>query len=488
MISEPTSFALCRSIIKTEYFSENLKPTAKYILDFAEDFKTLPTTLQVSAVTNTKLELCETSTQQNKWFLTEVEKFCRLRAFESAIFDGANVLEKKGLAVAGPEVQARVQEALTISLMTDLGSSYFEDPMGRLERLKDRSNIISTSWKVLDKKLNGGFTKGTLNIFCGGSGSGKSLFLQNIARNWAMDGKYVVYISLELSEDLVNFRLDSMTTGLGTSGVMRDSTKAALVIKTIGMGKGIGDLKVKKFPEAGTTANDLKAYLKEYEIQMGRAPDALVVDYLDLMHPNNAKIDVSSMFTKDKYVSEELRAIGSEWQIPVVSASQLNRGSVEATEYDHSHIAGGISKINTADNVFAIYTSMSMKERGVYQLQFLKTRSASAVGQKIDLAYDPVSMVIKDPEGDEDDLLKPQTAQELRDNLRLRQAVSGGDEAPTMEKIEPQEGMSISQMAHPQHKSREQIEAEQQKHQPKASPKVTGMLDMIAASRKNNEN
>ena len=146
------------------------------------------------------------------------------------------------------------------------------------------------------------------------------------------------------------------------------------------------------------------------------------MDYLDLMHPNNAKIDVSSMFTKDKFVSEELRSIGSEWDFPVVSASQLNRQSVEAQEFDHSHIAGGISKINTADNVFAIFTSANMRERGAYQLQFLKTRSAGAVGQKIELGYDPESLRIVDGD-DVDDGISEQaskSADQIREQLKQK--------------------------------------------------------------------
>ena len=143
--------------------------------------------------------------------------------------------------------------------------------------------------------------------------------------------------------------------------------------------------------------------MKEYQIKTGRKPDAVVIDYLDLMHPNNAKIDVSNLFTKDKYVSEEMRSIGGEWDIPVVSASQLNRQSVDAQEFDHSHIAGGISKINTADNVFGIFTSLTMRQNGKYQIQFLKTRSASAVGEKLDLAYDFDCMRLGDMPEDEED-------------------------------------------------------------------------------------
>jgi hypothetical protein len=95
-------------------------------------------------------------------------------------------------------------------------------------------------------------------------------------------------------------------------------------------------------------------------------------------------------------VAEEMRALFSEYHVLSATASQLNRASVEAHEFDHSHIAGGISKINTADNVFGIFTSAAMRERGEYQIQFLKTRSSSAVGQRISLQFDSATLRITD--------------------------------------------------------------------------------------------
>jgi len=109
------------------------------------------------------------------------------------------------------------------------------------------------------------------------------------------------------------------------------------------------------------------------------------------------------MFVKDKYVSEELRNLAMERNLLMVTASQLNRSAVEEIEFDHSHIAGGISKINTADNVVGIFTSNAMRERGRYQIQFMKTRSSSGVGQKVDLKFDKDTLRIEDlEEGDED--------------------------------------------------------------------------------------
>jgi hypothetical protein len=142
--------------------------------------------------------------------------------------------------------------------------------------------------------------------------------------------------------------------------------------------------------------------LKEYQVKKGVKPDVILIDYLDLMMPLSVKVSPSDLFVKDKYVSEEIRNLAMETQCITVTASQLNRSAVEEIEFDHSHISGGLSKIMTADNVIGIFTSRAMKERGRYQIQFMKTRSSSGVGQKVDLEFNVETLRITDL-GDEED-------------------------------------------------------------------------------------
>ena len=129
------------------------------------------------------------------------------------------------------------------------------------------------------------------------------------------------------------------------------------------IGKKSGAFQVKYMP-SGKTANDIRSFIKEYEVKNNRKIDVILVDYLDLLMPMSKKVSPSDLFVKDKFVSEELRNLAMELQIIFVTASQLNRASVEEIEFDHSHIAGGLSKIQTADNVIGIFTSRAMRERG----------------------------------------------------------------------------------------------------------------------------
>jgi len=224
------------------------------------------------------------------------------------------------------------------------------------------------------------------------------LFLANIGVNMAEKGMNVMYLTLELAESLVSMRIDSMLTGISTRDIFKQIEDVELKVKMIG--KKSGALQVKYMP-SGKTANDIRSYIKEYEIKTGKKVDVLLIDYLDLLMPASMKVSAENLFIKDKYVSEELRNLAMELQCVFVTAAQLNRGAVEEIEFDHSHISGGLSKIQTADNVFGIFTSRAMRERGRYQLQLMKTRNSSGVGQKIDLGFDVDTLRIIDC--DEDD-------------------------------------------------------------------------------------
>ena len=183
------------------------------------------------------------------------------------------------------------------------------------------------------------------------------MFLANLGCNWALEGLNVVYLTFELSEALVSMRIDSMLTDIPTKEIFKDLDGVEMKVKLIG--KKAGKFQIKYMP-SGKNANDIRSYIKEYEIKTNSKVDVLLVDYLDLMMPNSRKVSPSDLFVKDKFVSEELRNLAMEMNIVFVTAAQLNRGAVEEIEFDHSHIAGGLSKIQTADNVFGIFTSLSL--------------------------------------------------------------------------------------------------------------------------------
>lgn len=390
MLSDAETFVRCQSIFDHSLFDRKLQVTAEFLNKYTQEYNVLPTYDIINAATGSELKLPEGVKDNNyDWLMNDFETFIRHKGLERAILESADLLEK---GEYGP-VEDKIKAAVQIGLQKDMGTDYFEDPRARLARIKDKNGQISTGWKAIDDKLYGGFNRGELNIWAGGSGAGKSLFLANLGVNYALSGLNVLYLTLELSEDLVCMRIDAMTTGIPTREIFKSVDDVEMKVRILG--KKSGKLQVKYMP-SGKTCNDIRAYLKEYEIKMGHKVDVLLVDYMDLLMPISRKISAENLFIKDKFVSEEMRNLAVEKQCVCVTAAQLNRGAVEEVEFDHSHISGGLSKIQTADNVFGIFTSRAMRERGRYQIQLMKTRSSSGVGQKIDLEFNVDTLRITD--------------------------------------------------------------------------------------------
>jgi hypothetical protein len=270
--------------------------------------------------------------------------------------------------------------------------------------------------------------------------------MMNIALSWLQMGMSGVYITLELSEELTSLRTDAMLTSMSTKEIRKDIDNTALKVAI--NGKKFGKYRVKALP-AQSNVNDIRAYIKEVQIQAGIKVDFVMVDYLDLIMPVSTKVSPNDLFVKDKYVSEELRNLAKELGVLFVTASQLNRSAVEEVEFDHSHISGGISKINTADNVFGIFTSRTMRERGKYQIQCMKSRSSTGVGQKIELEYNIDTMRITDPGVDTSSNNGNQVSS-IMDRIKSGGAAShsgsgGGQAKDKWEKPKFKEGLDFTQ-------------------------------------------
>jgi KaiC/GvpD/RAD55 family RecA-like ATPase len=419
MITEAELYTRVMNILNSENFDRSLRPVANLYKEHTTKYSILPDATQIKAITGVDIDIIPNfSVNQFDWFLDEFEAFTKRQELERAILKAADLLEKGEF----DPVEKLIKDAVQISLQKDMGTDYFYDPAARINKYFNSGGQVSTGWPQMDRILYGGFSRGELNIFAGGSGSGKSLVMMNIALNWLQQGMSGVYITLELSEELTSLRTDAMLTQMGTKSIRKDIDTTSLKVKMVG--KKSGQYRVKALP-AQSNVNDIRAYLKEVQIQTGIHIDFVMVDYLDLVMPVSVKVNPNDQFIKDKYVAEELRNLAKEMGILMVTASQLNRSAVDEIEFDHSHIAGGISKINTADNVFGIFTSRSMRERGKYQIQCMKSRSSTGVGQKIDLDYDIETMRISDSDPDNQNSYTPKpSANDIMSSLKPQTVLS----------------------------------------------------------------
>ena len=218
MLSDPELYSRVRSIVQPSYFDRSVRKVVDLLVEHSEEYSTIPTPEIIKAQTGQEIEKVDNIEQHTDWFIDEFETFCRHKAIEKAIIDSADLLETGKYG----EVETRIKDAVQIGLARSLGTDYFADPRARLEKLKDNNGQISTGWKALDDKLYGGINRGEISIFAGGSGAGKSLFMQNMSLNWAELGMNVVYFTLELSEELSSMRMDAMLTDRSTKRIFKE--------------------------------------------------------------------------------------------------------------------------------------------------------------------------------------------------------------------------------------------------------------------------
>lgn len=520
LLAKPELYTKMKAVHKPKFYNATIKKAAEYIDEYYEQYSSLPDHLLIKTKTSIDVpKLPDVDFAAEQWFTKEYPKFCLHKSLENAIFQSNEELENENYEV----VEKIIQEAYEVRLGFDYGLNYDEDPKGRLQNILERSGNISSTFETIDRKL-GKYNSGDLIVYIGGSGSGKSLFLQNHAVNYWKEGKNVLQITLELHPELVARRMDSMLLGLSTKELYSSLDNVAAQIAMEKKRASVkGEMRVKAMP-SGSTTSEIKNLVKMYMNDTGKKVDVVVVDYLDLVNPAGS-FKVGDTFNKDKLVSEELRNIGQELGPVIITASQLNRcltldteveikdkgrifikdvavgdeiksddgyntikaisdvtkqkvykittksgktimcsdrhvfpsdsgeksirtgltvgsmlmvseslvneyqpivsieevgeeetidietdgnhlffandilthnSAVGMEEIDHSHIAGGISKINTADLVLAIISNASMREKGYYELQAVKVRNGQGVGLKFPLLFNTNTMKIFD--------------------------------------------------------------------------------------------
>jgi len=381
LISSPDTYAMCQGIIKATYFDPEYQRVIMFIVKYFNEYSTTPNTKQIEAETGMLLRMHEITTDQVSYCADEIEEFCQKRAMEEAVIIAVELITNDAKHA---EAAAVMLAASQISLSKNLGLSYFSSVEERLQRNLIGTQTSPTGWSKLDDALFGGISRKELLLVSANSGGGKSITLANLALNFVNRGLDVLYISLELSEDVIGSRFDTMYTGISRK-VWKEHVDE--ITKTVTKaGKNIGALDIVQMPTE-TSANDIRAYLKEFELRNKRIPDMIVLDYLDNMGANEA-ISADNVFQKDKLCSEQLRQIGIDYDMFIATASQLNRSAIEAPSHNHSQIAGGLSKIQVADTYFSIIMTDEMRamEKIIFILQ--KTRNSDGVGDHIHLKWD----------------------------------------------------------------------------------------------------
>ncbi len=395
MLSSPDVFSKCQGILEGAYFNPDLAKAINFSKKYYDEYHTVPSVATIKAETNFTVVINEEMTpDQEEYTVNEIEKYCQYKALETAILESVEFVK----AGDGGKVQELIDNALQVGLHRNLGLRYFEGVEERLQRMLNDPPVISTGWEEVDKALFGGFSRKELLLVSANSGGGKSITLSNMAFNSAIQGYNVLYISLELSEDIIGQRFDTMFTGVSRRDWKDHTNEIITGLQIASDSPDMGVIDIVQMT-SGTTANEIRGYLKNYFSHYKMMPDVLIVDYLDKMGPNQ-KMNISDVWNKDKLCSEQLRDIGVDFNMAILTASQLNREAAKTEEHNHTHIAGGISKINECDIYWSILLDDIKRAEGVCEFKLQKTRNSDGVGRRIDLKWDYKYLRILDPDSD----------------------------------------------------------------------------------------
>jgi len=368
-----------------KYFAKyGKKPTSTELEVFLNSDKLKEAYLTVKKSTDSITEDINYNT-----LLDHTERFLKLQGFQNTLLSIAenweSVNDKDDLIT----FYNNVEKIIGYSLRSSEGHNYFDDLDKHIDDLLTETNHISTGLEWADRLLNGGFLQEgrAMYIFAGETNVGKSIFLHNMAVNIMKQNKKVLLFSLEMSEQMYNIRITSTIAQLDNKSLKDNVDDIKKGVQKFRMMRPEAGLIVKEYPPNSITPAVLKTYTKQIISTKKFKPDAIVVDYLNLLTS-----DGSNSYEKIKNISEQLRALSYEFQCPLITATQLNRSgysgagsSTQAQVYDQR--GPGMSSVSesygtgaTADAVFGLFRTDQDKEDNAIHLNVMKNRFGSNNG------------------------------------------------------------------------------------------------------------
>jgi KaiC/GvpD/RAD55 family RecA-like ATPase len=309
------------------------------------------------------------------------------------------------------------EKITNMSFNDDLGFNYLEQIDEHIEKLTDPEAKISTSWPSLDECCNGGYNKDGRNliIFMAEAGMGKSLMLSNTASSYLKDGKFIIIISLEMSELIYGKRIDAHLSKLDINELENNVDTLKQEVENI---KGLSEdplLVIKEFPPDSVNTAQIKNYIDGLVRKHKRKPDAILVDYVNLILPNDNTASGDNTYIRVGKVSKDLRALSYFFNCPVISATQINRSGYGNTEPGMENISDSMGIAHTADFIGALYQNEGDKEAGIINLKICKNRLGGLVGKSLEFTISYSNLLIQDEQSSEFTVADPSISKIFED-------------------------------------------------------------------------
>jgi replicative DNA helicase len=383
----------CRKVLpflKTEYF-ENIhekvvfEEICKFIVAY-DDLATkevllIETEKRTDITEDTYKTICEyistldDSSADKQWLVDTTEKWCRDRAIYLALMESIKIADGQDEKKSRDSIPSILQDALAVGFDNNIGHDYLKDYEERYESYHRKENKIPFDLDYFNKITKGGLPTKTLNIALAGTGVGKSLFMCHVASSVLLQGRNVLYITLEMAEERIAERIDANLLNVNIKDI-QDLPKQMFESKVNTLSKKTqGTLIIKEYPTASAHSGHFKALLNELSLKKSFRPDIIFIDYLNICGSSRYKSNFSvNSYSYVKAIAEELRGLAVECNVPIVSATQTTRSGYGNSDVDLTDTSESFGLPATADLMFALISTEDLEQMGQIMVKQLKNR------------------------------------------------------------------------------------------------------------------
>ena len=376
--------------VKAEYFEDtNQRIVFEEILKFVEEYNQ-PATSEVLCIETEKrkdindtsfkeithlIECLEDVPTEFNWLIDTTEKWCRDRAIYLALMESIHIADGNDEKKNRDSIPTILSDALAVSFDTHVGHDYLVDYEKRYESYHRKEEKIEFDLEYFNKITKGGLPNKTLNIALAGTGVGKSLFMCHVASSALLQGRNVLYITLEMAEERIAERIDANLLNVPIQDIA-ELPKSMFESKVNNLAKKTqGTLIIKEYPTASAHAGHFKSLLNELALKKSFRPDIIFIDYLNICSSSRFRggSNVNS-YTLVKSIAEELRGLAVEFNVPIVSATQTTRSGYGSSDVELTDTSESFGLPATADLMFALISTEELEELGQILVKQLKNR------------------------------------------------------------------------------------------------------------------
>ena len=401
--------------IELDYFEQRTEKVifeeiSKFIVKYGSSITTEALAIQLEDrddLTETEIKesrdivsLFTDNSVDGQWLVDTTEKWCRDRAIYLALMESISLADGKDDKKGRDAIPSILSNALAVSFDNHIGHDYLEDYEDRYESYHRKEERIEFDLDLFNKITKGGIPNKTLNIALAGTGVGKSLFMCHVASSVLLQGKNVLYITLEMAEEKIAERIDANLLNVNIQNIT-DLPKAMFEKKVHKLKKKTeGELIIKEYPTASAHAGHFKALLNELSLKKSFKPDIIFIDYLNICSSTRFKGNASvGSYFYIKAIAEELRGFAVESNVPIVSATQTTRSAYTSTDVGLEDTSESFGLPATADLMFALISTEELEDLNQIMIKQLKNRyNDPTMNKRFILGIDRAKMRLYDVE------------------------------------------------------------------------------------------